>query len=312
MAVPVVREKNFEKKRGSFISTENRHNESDMIDAHAHVHDAAFDGDRDLVVERAQSAGVEALVTIGTDIFESRQAVACAERYSVVWASVGIHPHIFDGIEDEGVLSESIVELKGIAESSRKVVAIGECGLDYFSPDDTGTVISERRKNMQKSGFLAQVSLARELSFPVIVHTRPSFGSMDAYEDVYSLLKSSSFPGQNHPSVVLHCYMGDVEMTEKFLNLSQVFFSFAGNITYKARIGSYPERVLGMVPLDRVIAETDCPYLTPIPYRGKRNEPAHVVLVAKHIAETKKIPYTSLEGQLRRNIQMVFPKMSNE
>jgi len=175
----------LKRKEGLLFQTENRHNESDMIDAHAHVHDAAFDGDRDLVVERAQSAGVEALITIGTDIFESRQAVACAERYSAVWASVGIHPHTFDGIEDEGVLSESIAELKGIIESSRKVVAIGECGLDYFSPDDTGAVISERRKNMQKSGFLAQVSLARELSFPVIVHTRPSFGSMDAYEDVF-------------------------------------------------------------------------------------------------------------------------------
>ena len=129
---------------------------------------------------------------------------------------------------------------------------------------------------------------------------------MDAYEDMYTLLNS---PDRDHSPVILHCYMGDAEVTEKFLGLPQVSFSFAGNITYKARAGSDVEQVLGMIPIDRMLAETDCPYLAPIPHRGKRNEPAYVTLVAQHIAETKKMPYTSLEEQLRDNTWRIFPKL---
>ena len=105
--------------------------------------------------------------------------------------------------------------------------------------------------------------------------------------------------------------MGDAGVTERFLGLSFITFSFAGNITYKARVGSDIQAVLGMIPLDRMIAETDCPYLAPMPHRGKRNEPAFVILVARHIAEMKKVPYTSLEEQLRGNIRELFPKIRN-
>lgn len=276
-----------------------------MIDAHAHVHDGAFDEDRDVVIGRARSAGVEALVTIGTDLLESRRSVACAERYPGVWASVGIHPHVFNERGDEETVVASVGELRNICRSSEKVIAIGECGLDYFSHDADG-IITEKQKRAQRVGFLAQVALAQELRLPIIIHTRPSFGSMDAYEDMYTLLNS---PDRDHSPVILHCYMGDAEVTEKFLGLPQVSFSFAGNITYKARAGSDVEQVLGMIPIDRMLAETDCPYLAPIPHRGKRNEPAYVTLVAQHIAETKKIPYTSLEEQLRDNTRRIFPKL---
>jgi TatD DNase family protein len=281
-----------------------------MIDAHAHVHDSAFDGDRDLVVERARLAGVESLITIGTDLSESRRSVACAERYPAVWASVGVHPHIFNEIENEEAAVVAVGELRDICRSSERVVAIGECGLDYFS-HDTGGIVTEKQKGVQRAGFLAQVELARELSLPIIVHTRPSSGSMDAYEDMYALLQSSFIGNQDRLSVILHCYMGDAEVTERFLGLSFITFSFAGNITYKARVGSDIQAVLGMIPLDRMIAETDCPYLAPMPHRGKRNEPAFVILVARHIAEMKKVPYTSLEEQLRGNIRELFPKIRN-
>jgi len=281
-----------------------------MIDAHAHVHDSAFDGDRDLVVERARLAGVESLITIGTDLSESRRSVACAERYPAVWASVGVHPHIFNEIGNEETAAVSVQELRDICRSSESVVAIGECGLDYFSRDTDG-IVTESRKRVQRAGFLAQVALAREFSLPIIVHTRPSSGSMDAYEDMYALLQSSFIGNQDRLSVILHCYMGDAEVTEKFLGLPQVSFSFAGNITYKARAGSDTEQVLGMIPLDRILAETDCPYLAPMPHRGKRNEPAYVTLVARHIAEAKKVPYTFLEEQFRGNIRELFPKIRN-
>ena len=281
-----------------------------MIDAHAHVHDSAFDGDRDLVVERARSAGVESLITIGTDLSESRRSVACAERYLAVWASVGIHPHIFNEIGNEEVVAVAVGELRDICRFSERVVAIGECGLDYFSHDTDG-IVTEKQQGVQRVGFLAQVELARELSLPIIVHTRPSSGSMDAYEDMYALLQSSFIGNQDRLSVILHCYMGDAEVTEKFLGFPQVSFSLAGNITYKARAGSDTEQVLGMIPLDRILAETDCPYLAPMPHRGKRNEPAYVTLVARHIAEAKKVPYTSLEEQLRGNIKELFPKIRN-
>jgi len=282
-----------------------------MIDAHAHVHDEAFDEDRDLVIKRARLAGVEALITIGTDLIESQRAIACAEDFPFVWASAGIHPHVFCATQDEIAVSRSTEELKKIAQSSNKIVAIGECGLDYFSHDAT-QIITEQQKDRQKIGFLFQAALARELSLPMIIHTRPSLGSMDAYEDMYALLQSffteeQSGLDQKHPPVILHCYMGDARMTEKFLGLSRVYFSFTGNITYKVRSGSDIEQVLGMIPTERLLVETDCPYLAPVPHRGKRNEPAHVTLVALHLARIKKIPYTLLEEQLRKNMLEVFP-----
>ncbi|MBP6889134.1 MAG: TatD family hydrolase [Candidatus Moranbacteria bacterium] len=283
-----------------------------MIDAHAHVHDEAFDQDRDLVIERARLAGVEALITIGTDLIESQQAIAYAESSSFVWASAGIHPHVFCTHQDEREVSKLIEELKKIAQSSDKIVAIGECGLDYFSHDATQS-ITEQQKDTQKNGFLSQAALARELSLPMIIHTRPALGSMDAYEDMYALLQSffseQADLDQKYPPVILHCYMGDARMTEKFLGLSKVYFSFTGNITYKACAGSDTEQVIGMISVERLMVETDSPYLAPVPYRGKRNEPAYVTRVASSIAQTKKIPYTLFEEQLRKNMLEVFPNI---
>lgn len=281
-----------------------------MIDAHAHVHDVAFDEDRDLVIKRAYSADVESLITIGTDLSESRQAVACAERYPAVWASAGIHPHVFNETEEKTGGISIVGELGNICRSSEKIIAIGECGLDYFSHDVERT-ITEKQKLMQETGFLAQVVLAQELRLPIIIHTRPSSGSMDAYEDMSSFLRSSFAQNSDHPPVILHCYMGDAVVTAQFLCLPQVFFSFAGNITYKPRAGSDTQAVLDMIPIDRMMAETDCPYLAPMPHRGKRNEPAYVVLVAQYIALTKKIPYTVLEAQFQQNMREIFPKTHN-
>jgi TatD DNase family protein len=285
-----------------------------MIDAHAHVHDEAFDVDREAMLRRAQEAGITALIAVGTDVLESRRAVACTESAPFVWASVGLHPHIFNTEADEKALFDSLGQLRALAESSVRVVAIGECGLDYFS-HDSHSVITSSQKAWQKEGLRAQMDLADELSLPLILHTRPTLDQMDAYEDMYMLLESrlAALPlvSDTHPKMILHCYMGDAQVTERFLTLPGVWFSFTGNITYKPRAGLDVAKVLRMIPVERLLVETDCPYLAPLPYRGRRNEPAYVARVAEHIAETKGIAFAALERELHHNLVHIFPRLSN-
>ena len=290
-----------------------------MLDIHAHLHDSAFDADRDEVVRRARAAGVEKIITIGTDIEESRRAIACAEKYEGVFASVGIHPN---EIESPNANHQEILsELKEIALSSDKVVAIGECGLDYFVREGRGkretadappaggtTVVSEREKALQKELFLMQIDLAQELNLPLIIHCRPSTGTVDAYEDVFEILHNTKYKIQN---TVLHCYMGDTEVTKKFLELPGVCFSFTGNITYsvkKSVAGTKDDltEVVKMIPIDQMLAETDCPYLAPVPHRGERNEPANVALVASKIAEIKGISEEEVKRATALNAEKIF------
>lgn len=276
-----------------------------MLDVHAHLHDQAFSQDRDAVIERARAVGLEGMVTIGTDPEENRQAVACAEMYDDVRASVGLHPHFFDEKKwSAEELKGEIKELRAIAEHP-KVVAIGECGLDYFSRDPENP-ITDTQKALQREGFLAQIAVAENLGLPLIVHTRPSLGNMDAYEDVFLILKSKI---KNLKSVVLHCYMGDLAVTEQFLSLPNLWFSFTGNITYKTKEGSDRDETLRVIPVEQMLSETDCPYLAPVPYRGKRNEPAYVAEVVRRIALIKEMTYTEVEDQIRVNARTVFPRM---
>ena len=309
-----------------------------MIDIHAHLHDSAFDNDRDEVVSRALSLGVTKIITIGTSIEESRKAVACAEKYENVYASVGIHPDFFNEIKKEisnsklqisnkfqipnSKIQKEIEELRGLVVHP-KVVAIGECGLDYFvregwkktetadaPPAGGTTVVSEEQKALQKEGFLVQIELAHELDLPLIIHTRPSVGSMDAYEDVLEILSHSIFEIRNS-QFILHCYMGDTEITKKFLTLPNVYFSFTGNITYQVKkiiAGTNGDltQVVKMIPIERILAETDAPYLAPVPYRGKRNEPAYVVSVVEKIAEIKGISVEETERTIIASAKNIF------
>lgn len=309
-----------------------------MIDAHAHVHDAAFDADREGVLERAWSNGVRTIITIGTDLEESQRAVACAETQEHIWASVGLHPHFFDeeyGIWDVEYREKTLVhkeshiqhvtfdilskgkeriqeyteQLRKVAESSSKVVAIGECGLDYYRRQLTANsqqeTITDEQKAFQREGFLAQIGIAESLGLPLIIHTRPSEGSMDAYEDLFDLLKANSYK----LTTILHCYMGDVAATEKFLSLPNLWFSFTGNITYKAKEGSGRDETLRMIPIDRMLVETDCPYLAPVPYRGQRNEPAYVAEVVRKIAEMQQMAYTEVNELIDASVRRIFPRI---
>ncbi|MDF0668399.1 MAG: TatD family hydrolase [Nitrospira sp.] len=229
-----------------------------MIDTHTHLDDARYNEDREAVITRAQETGVEAFVTIGCDLPTSQAAVALSERYPFVYASVGVHPHevkhVRDGWYDE---------FRRLAEN-KNVVAYGEIGLDYH--------YNHSSPKEQRDRFREQVQLARELALPVIIHTR------EAQEDTLAILKEER---ASEVGGVFHCFSGDSRLAKEALQLG-FYLSFSGILTFQ---NATPLReVAKHTPLDRVLIETDCPYLTPVPYRGKRNEPAYVSQVAKQLA----------------------------
>jgi TatD DNase family protein len=280
-----------------------------MIDIHTHLHFKDYDADRDAVIARAREAGVEKMILVGTDLESSCAAVELSEKHDFLRASVGVHPHEF--VEDAGCKMQDAgwaSELKELAKHP-KVVAIGECGLDYFVHKEQGTINSQQR-SIQRDGFLAQMEIAKELGLPMIIHTRPSAGTMDAYEDIFEILADSKFKIQNS-KFVLHCYQGDTEITKKFLSLPNVYFSFAGSITYpvkKALVGTKddPAEILKMIPMERMFVETDCPYLTPQPMRGSRNEPAYVQYTLEGIAVSKAVDTDTAEKRIEMALLSVF------
>lgn len=256
-----------------------------MIDTHVHIHEVVFDGDRDEAIRRANAAGVGKIITVGTSVAESIDAVAAAERYEeALFAAVAVHPHEYSKMPERDVRLEWIKKLEEIAVRP-KVVAIGECGLDYHAFN--GVSVSEEQRNIQQEGFRDHLELARRIGKPVVIHARES------YEDVLDIVRGYV---EDIPSIVLHCYQGDKGVTQKFLDLSDnILFSFAGNITYpvKKSIAGTKDDIresIKVIPIERILTETDCPYLAPQKYRGARNEPAYVTEVAKKIAEIKGVP----------------------
>ncbi len=241
-----------------------------LIDSHAHLDDARYDHDRDAVVARAQEAGVEAFVTIGCDLATSRAALELADRHAIVYATVGVHPHEVKHIGDDWY-----DHLRRLAQRP-KVVAYGEIGLDYhynYSPP-----------TLQRERFREQVCLARELKLPIVVHTR------EAQEDTIAILREEQAADVGG---VFHCFSGDAWLARDALDLG-FFLSFSGVLTFQN--ATMLRDIAKTVPMDRVLVETDCPYLTPVPHRGKRNEPAYVTLVAETLAEVRSaVSETTLE-----------------
>lgn len=289
-----------------------------MLDIHTHLFWESYNGDRDQVVQRAREAGIDFLLSVGTSFEDNPAALKIAEQYPDIFASVGLHPHMFS-VDDTSLLkhTEWIEMLRNLARHE-KVRAIGECGLDYFSrPDilgdkDLKRPVTEIQKKHQRAGLLSQLALAKELRLPLILHTRPSAGTQDAYEDMFEILRSHFSPAASSllPSI-LHCYQGDLRMTEWFLTLPRVFFSFTGSITYpvpgaRRGTGDDPTVVLRRIPLDRLFVETDSPFLAPQPRRGERNEPAFVRWVAASLCQARGISMTVLETALTENAATVF------
>jgi TatD DNase family protein len=247
-----------------------------LFDTHAHLHFPEFAADLREVLQRAREAGVRFLLTIGTDVEDSRQAVALAEQHPEVYAAVGIHPH--DAADADETALEQIEQ---IARSSPKVVAIGEIGLDYYrnlSPHET-----------QRRVFRRQLHLARQLRKPVLIHCR------EAHADALEILRAE---GAGDMGGIMHCFSGDAPVARQCLDLG-LLISIAGPVTYpNAR--KLPE-VVQLTPADQLVVETDCPFLPPQPYRGKRNEPAYLPITAAKVAELKGEPPEKMGQVMARN-----------
>jgi TatD DNase family protein len=250
------------------------------FDIHSHLQFDDFGTDRELVVRRAQDAEV-GIINVGTNIETSKQAIILAEENEGMYAIVGLHP-TYDEVFD-------YEEMKKLAIHS-KVVAIGECGIDLFH--DTG--ISLER---QKEVFEKHLMIAGEVGKPVMLHVR-SNAEQSAYAVVIEILKK-------YPEVKgnVHFFAGSLEDAKQFVELGYTL-SFTGAITYN-KSESYAE-VIKEIPLDMIMAETDCPYVAPVPYRGKRNEPVYVLEVIKKISEIKQLPFDQVASQLRENVKRVF------
>ncbi len=266
------------------------------MDSHAHVHFPQFDDDREAVIERAREAGVVAILDVGTDLASSRAAVALAEGYDFIYAAVGVHPH-----DAKTVTPDVLAELRALARHP-KVVAIGEIGLDYYRD------LSPRP--VQRRAFADQLALAAELGLPVVIHSR------EAYEDVLATLREGT--GGRVPRVgetydgrggvppragVFHSYSGGPEGLDDVLALG-FCVGISGPVTF-----SKAERlraVAAQVPLDRLLIETDCPYLTPEPYRGRRNEPAYVRYVAEAVARARGVSEEEVGRATADNTRRLF------
>lgn len=250
-----------------------------MIDTHAHVHDKQFDEDRDAVIERARAAGIEAIITVGCDLDDSARAIACAHRYGLR-ASVGIHPHEAKTAPED--LAEAFDALL-----DPTVIAVGETGLDYY--------YDHSPRDVQQRVLRAQIRFARERNLPVIFHHR------DAYDDFIAILRDEFTVGMRG---VIHCFTGDAPQARTYVDEFGLRLGIGGVLTFKTADG-LRDAVRG-VGLDPLILETDCPYLAPIPHRGKRNEPAYIAATAQRLSDVLDVSLTGILARTDANAKVLF------
>ena len=236
-----------------------------LYDTHAHLDDEMFDGDRAAVIEKIRNSGVGRLNNIGSDMQSSRTSIGLAEKYHFIYAAVGVHPS-----ETGGMTDADIDELRRMA-AHKKVIAIGEIGLDYHYEDT--------ERETQKYWLRRQLELVRELNMPVVIHDRESKG------ECMEILKEKGISNG-----VIHCFSGSAETAAEFLKMG-FHISFTGVLTSKKAI-----RALEAIPMERLLIETDCPYMAPEPFRGTRNDSSLVYRVAEKIAEVKGV---SVEDTVR-------------
>jgi len=257
-----------------------------FVDSHCHIDGEAFDADRDEVVKRAEDAGVKAMLTVGTGNphdGEIARAVETAEKYENVFASVGVHPHDAKLYDDKA--ENHLVDL---VKSSAKVIAWGEIGLDFFydhSPHD-----------IQIEVFRRQIKMAKSLNLPIIIHSRDA-----DYETVEVLTEECS--GEDFRGGIMHCFGGTAAMSKDLMEIG-FLISFAGNVTFKK--AENLRDAARVVPLEKLLIETDCPFLAPVPNRGKRNEPAFVVHTARFLADFYDVEVGKLAGQTTENFTRFF------
>jgi TatD DNase family protein len=255
-----------------------------LIDSHCHLDFPDFASDLDAIVERAAAAGVGRIVTISTRVRRLSELLAITERFPNVYCSVGTHPHHAD--EEDGIAAGELIELT----RHPKVVALGEAGLDYFY--DNGSPQAQAR------GFRAHIAAARATGLPLVIHTR------EADEDCGRILEEEVAKGPFR--AVLHCYTGGRELAMKAIALG-LSISFTGILTFKK--SQNLRDLVAELPADRIMVETDAPYLAPGKFRGKRNEPSYVVEIAKVLAETRGVSLEDISRQTTENFFRLFSKV---
>lgn len=252
-----------------------------LFDTHTHYDDERFAEDRYEVIEKAHKSGVSYIINASANIKSCEESLALAHKFSYVYAAVGIHPHEVGNIDDN-----TLNKIAQFAKEEDKVVAIGEIGLDYyydFAPRET-----------QKHWFAQQINLARELNLPIIVHDR------DAHQDSMDIIKQQK---ANEVSGVFHCYSGSVEMAKELLKYN-FYISVGGTLTFKN--AKKLVEVVRWIPMDRLLIETDCPYLTPEPHRGKRNDSSYIRFVAEKVAQIKEVSFERVADATSKNAKELF------
>lgn len=250
-----------------------------LFDTHAHLNDEAFDADREAVIESLAEYGVVRVIDVACDVRTVDKTIELLEKYPFIYGTAGMHPH------DASAMDNALMDRLKQVLSHKKMLALGEIGLDYhydFSP-----------REVQRKWFAEQLELARELDMPVTLHIREAFG------DCMDILKAH----KNGLRGVMHCYSGSVETAYECLDLG-LAFSFGGAVTFKN--AKKPIEVIEKLPLESILLETDCPYMTPVPYRGRRNDPSFIGLVAEKIAEIRGMSAEELSEITFENANRVF------
>jgi TatD DNase family protein len=251
-----------------------------MIDSHCHLEDERFDGEVEETLARMREAGVDRCILAGSDEATSERIVRLTEQYPYVYGVVGVHPH------EARFFSASTLNLLEQWLSSPRIVGVGEIGLDYY--------YDHSPRELQREALAAQIDFAFRKGVPAVFHVR------DAHGEFTDMLRARA---GRLPQGVMHCYTGSLESAKVYLNMG-LHISFSGSVTFKN--AKNLQEVARFVPLDRLLVETDSPYLAPVPMRGKRNEPAYVRYVAEKVAELRGMEVGELAGQVTRNAERLF------
>ena len=256
----------------------------EYFDTHAHYDDSHFDKDRDEVIKKIYSAGVTKCVDVGCDIETTKKAIELSKKYDFIYAIAGIHPSEIASTEIE--IDKQIEEIKELVLKNKKIVAIGEIGLDYHYTDGPS-------KELQNYAFVKQIELANELNLPISIHTR------DAIDDTISVLRNNKV----NKCGILHCCPFNRELVKHGLE-NGMYIAFGGTVTFKNAKNA--REIVEMVPLNRILIETDCPYLAPEPFRGTRNDSSNLRYVVEKLAEFKEIKVENMADITYNNANKLF------
>ena len=255
-----------------------------LIDTHCHLSEPEFDADRDAVIERARTSGVQKIILIGTDLASSQRAVALAKRYPFFWATVGLHPH------ETKEMNESLLDALEQLSRHPKVVGWGETGLDFY--------YNHSSPEAQRRGFIEQIRSAKKALLPLVIHTR------DAWKETFEILAQEKAEGHiRDVGGVFHCFTGDRAVAQRAVE-SGFYLSFSGILTFPKAAAL--QEAASAAPIDKILIETDAPYLSPQGYRGKRNEPAFVRAVAEKLGALRGISFQEISRVTAENAERLF------